>query len=336
MRNTLVLGNIGASRDMPVTSAKPFVPPAPLRTPVLFLVFNRPEPTSQVFAAIREAKPPRLYVAADGPRSGQAQDPENVFKVRQIATAVDWPCEVRILFRDTNLGCQRAVSEALIWFFADEENGIILEDDCLPSQSFFWFCEAALMHFATDTRVGMVTGRNELGRFPENADVEVFLSSRGFIWGWATWRRCLEADFIEHVEQGGLKLFLKLILSCTSITELLYRLSNLYAIRSGRVKTWDYPWNILQLLRNRKCLVPAKNLVRNIGFGINATHTKTSHLDTVPLFELNAMPNFSNSREFRYFAAATIRKTVASPWRIAFGLFYLLLRDLFHFQGNRF
>ena len=119
--------------------SKVFVPPSPLQTAVLFLVFNRPDTTKRVFEAIRQAKPPRLYVASDGPREGKLGEVERVKAVRAIATAVDWPCEVEILFRDKNLGCKHAVSSALTWFFENEEQGIILEDDCLPSQSFFWY-----------------------------------------------------------------------------------------------------------------------------------------------------------------------------------------------------
>ena len=116
-----------------------FTPPAPLQTAVLFLVFNRPDTTAQVFEAIRQAKPPRLYVAADGPRVNREGEAERVARVREIATAVDWPCEVKTLFREENLGCKYAVSGGITWFFEHEEQGIILEDDCLPSQSFFWF-----------------------------------------------------------------------------------------------------------------------------------------------------------------------------------------------------
>jgi hypothetical protein len=116
-----------------------FTPPSPLATPVLFLVFNRPETTARVFEAIRQARPPRLYVGADGARDEREGEAERTAEVRRIATAVDWPCEVKTLFRDRNLGCRNAVSGAIDWFFENEEAGIILEDDCLPSQSFFGF-----------------------------------------------------------------------------------------------------------------------------------------------------------------------------------------------------
>ena len=125
----------------------------PLQTAVLFLVFNRPDTTAQVFEVIRQARPPRLYIAADGARPNRADEPELIARVREIATAVDWPCEVRTLFREENLGCKHAVSGGITWFFEHEEQGIILEDDCLPSQSFFWFCEELLEKYKDDKRV---------------------------------------------------------------------------------------------------------------------------------------------------------------------------------------
>ena len=125
-----------------------FIPPHPLNTAVLFLVFNRPDTTRQVFEAIRKAKPPRLYVAADGPREDHPGEDEKVREIRDyVMNNIDWDCEIKTLFRDKNLGCKYAVSGAITWFFENEEMGIILEDDCLPSQSFFWYCEELLKKY---------------------------------------------------------------------------------------------------------------------------------------------------------------------------------------------
>ena len=118
-----------------------FVPPGSLITPVLFVIFNRPDTTQKVFNAIRQAKPKQLFVAADGPREGKEGEKEKCEQVREIIEQIDWDCEVKTLFRDKNLGCKIAVSSAIDWFFENVEEGIILEDDCLPSQSFFWYCQ---------------------------------------------------------------------------------------------------------------------------------------------------------------------------------------------------
>jgi len=131
-------------------------------TPVLFIVFNRPETTRRVFEAIRAARPERLYVAADGPRSGRPEESARCALVRQIATAVDWPCDVQTRFLDENLGCGRAVTAAIDWFFEHEPAGIILEDDTLPHPDFFGFCGELLDRYATDERIGMIRGFNPM------------------------------------------------------------------------------------------------------------------------------------------------------------------------------
>ena len=128
-----------------------FQPPKPLKTAILFLVFNRLDTTKKVFKAIRQAKPPRLYIAADGARANKKGECKNVQLVRDyIMQNVDWDCDVKTLFRDKNLGCKYAVGGAITWFFETEEQGIILEDDCLPSQSFFWYCEELLDRYKED------------------------------------------------------------------------------------------------------------------------------------------------------------------------------------------
>jgi hypothetical protein len=152
----------------------------------LFLVFNRPDTTSQVFEAIRKARPPKLYVAADGPRLDREGELEKCAQVRAIATAIDWPCELHTLFRDLNQGCKIAVSTAITWFFEHEEQGIILEDDCLPSQSFFLFCQEMLNHYKNDTRVWHVAGVYPFATDSRDCNAYCF-SEYSPIWGWATW-----------------------------------------------------------------------------------------------------------------------------------------------------
>ena len=124
-----------------------------LDAPVLFLVFNRPDVTMRVFEAIRHARPRRLYVAADGPRAGISSETGKCEQTRQIATQVDWDCEVKTLFRSENLGCRVAVSSAIDWFFENEPEGIILEDDCLPHPTFFHFCQELLERYQHDQRI---------------------------------------------------------------------------------------------------------------------------------------------------------------------------------------
>ncbi len=159
-----------------------------LTSPVLFLIFNRPETTEQVFSAIKKAQPPRLYIAADGPRSEYPNDAESCDISRAIATNVDWDCEVKTLFQDQNLGCRLAVSGAVDWFFEQETEGIILEDDCLPDQSFFLFCQELLEQYRDDTRIMQIGGTNyQFGK--KRTNYSYYFSRYGHLWGWASWRR---------------------------------------------------------------------------------------------------------------------------------------------------
>ncbi|MCG5548942.1 hypothetical protein [Halorhodospira halochloris] len=247
-----------------------------LKTAILFLVFNRPDTTEQVFQEIRKVAPPRLYVAADGPREGNDTDDYLVQKTREIATNIDWPCEVKTLFRDQNLGAKYAISDALSWFFKYEEQGIILEDDCLPSQSFFWFCETLLDHYKHDESVSHICGRVENVRSTAWLHhTDCFKTSRGFTWGWATWKSVANDFDVDWISKNSMLQIVRLLWTHkTSYTEFFYRLSNVISVKCNLVDAWDYPWNTTQLIRGRRCILPRVNLIKNIGFGENATHTK--------------------------------------------------------------
>lgn len=249
-----------------------FIPPHPLNTAVLFLVFNRLDTTKQVFEAIRQAKPPRLYVAADGARANKEGEAEKVQVVRDyIMQNIDWECDVKTLFRDQNLGCGLAPSSAITWFFGSEEQGIILEDDCLPSQSFFWYCEELLNKYSNDTRVWMVSGFNNFN-VAENIKSDYFYTINGGIWGWASWRRAWlhysfkVIDFDEFKNQHG---FSPTLPRCNrSVIEKMIK--NGLAINSA----WDYQWWYVRIKNRGLSCVPKYNLIENLGFGTaEATHT---------------------------------------------------------------
>src|SRR5258708_3549575 len=166
------------------------MPESSFNTPILFLIFNRPFPTRRVFAEIRKARPAKLFVAADGPRPDKPEDLETCRETREIIKDIDWPCEVQTLFRDKNLGCGVAVSGAITWFFQNVEQGIILEDDCLPDPSFFPFCTELLERYKDDERILLISG-NFLQQ--KNKKFMVKASYYGtlipHLWGWASWRR---------------------------------------------------------------------------------------------------------------------------------------------------
>ena len=262
-----------------------FVPRSPLNTPVLFLIFNRPDTTQKVFDAIKKAKPKQLFVVADGPRENKEGEKEKCEQARKIIEQVDWDCKVKTLFRDKNLGCKVAVSSAIDWFFENVEEGIILEDDCLPSQSFFWFCEELLEKYKDDMRVWHIAGRNNLGSYLPSL-YDYHFATGGSIWGWATWRNRweynnLSLDIIEDKEASRkLKDFL-----CDT-NAFRGHLDAMRAIKEGKVNTWDYYWGFSTKINNGLAIVPSNNLVKNIGFGEDATHTTFNNVE-----QLNMVTN---------------------------------------------
>ena len=156
-------------------------------TPILFLIFNRPDTTAQVFERISALRPKYLYIAADGPRKNKKTDVENCRQTRNIVQNIDWHCEVKILFQEKNLGCGKAPATAITWFFDHVEEGIILEDDCLPDPSFFTFCQTLLGYYRTDARVALLSGN---AHYPGSLPPESYYFLKyPATWGWATWRR---------------------------------------------------------------------------------------------------------------------------------------------------
>ena len=263
---------------------------APLQTAVLFLVFNRPDTTAKVFEAIRKAKPPRLYLAADGPRMSRVGEAEKVARVREIATAVDWPCEVRTLFREENLGCKSAVSGAISWFFEYEEQGIVLEDDCLPNPEFFTFCEKLLERYSMDDRVSVITGNNFQDSH-QRGDASYYFSKYNHCWGWATWRRAWQnyqgdlpfwhdwsrsGDWFKHTPDP---------------VEGRYWAQIFERVGAGQTDSWAYPWTASVWHHGGLTATPNVNLVSNIGFGPDSTHTASvnSPLANMPTLSLGEL-----------------------------------------------
>ena len=248
----------------------PFTPFHPLKTPVLFLVFNRLDTTQQVFEAIRQAKPPRLYIAADGARESKDGESKKVQEVREyILKHIDWGCEIKTLFREKNLGCKYAVSGAITWFFEHEEMGIILEDDCLPSQSFFWFCEALLERYQDDTRIGMISGDNFQNGI-KRGDADYYFSIYNHIWGWASWANRWEK---YDVSLSGFEnaQFIDNLIKDNNTNKYWKNVFN--QMKQQKVDTWDYQWTFTLWSQNQFTILPNVNLISNIGFGVDATHT---------------------------------------------------------------
>ncbi|GHT59054.1 hemolytic protein HlpA [Bacteroidia bacterium] len=256
-------------------------------TPVLFLVFNREDTTQQVFEAIRRQKPKYLFVAADGARKNKPGEAEACQRVRDVVTQIDWDCELKTLFRDENLGCKIAVSEAITWFFLQVEQGIILEDDCLPDPSFFPYCEELLNRYKNDTRIGHISGNCFL---PEAMDKNYSynFSSIAHIWGWATWRRVwqnfdIRFPFWDETKKNEIK---KKNLFNSKREEIYFStfISDTLSSRQN-LSVWDVQYFFMLRTQNQLSIYPTVNLVRNIGVGSDlATHTsKKKNKLLVPL-----------------------------------------------------
>jgi len=255
--------------------------------PVLFVIFNRPDTTALVMEAIRAVRPERLYVAADGPRERNG-DAARCEEARRIATEVDWPCELNTLFRNRNLGCGRAVSGALDWFFEHEEEGIILEDDCLPSHSFFRYCAELLERYRHDKRIMCISGNNFQTK--NVTPYSYYFSRYSHCWGWATWRRAWALyDFdiarrIDFRQLGHLEAWSDGDPSFgrywVDISEQMVR---------GEIDTWDYQWLFSCWTQHGLTCLPVRNLVTNIGVGPDATHTTdvNGRAACLPLKELD-------------------------------------------------
>ncbi len=235
-----------------------------LKTPVAFLVFNRPDTTEQVFAAIRQAQPETLLVVADGPRLDSPGDADACSKVRAIIERVDWPCTVRKNYSDVNMGCKGRVSSGLDWVFSEVEEAIILEDDCLPHPDFFPFCENILERYRHDERVMMIGGTNYL--IDRLQVEESYVFSRYFpIWGWASWRRAWGNYDVEMQEWPR---FRKERQMCGYYADGYMRrflASAFDGAHSGRINTWDIQWFFACLFNNGLSIIPGRNMISNIG-----------------------------------------------------------------------
>ena len=248
-----------------------------LSTPILFLVFNRPEATKEVFEAIRKNKPKKLYIAADGPRENKEGEIRLCNDTRAITEQIDWDCDIKTLFRDKNLGCKIAVSSAIDWFFDNEEEGIILEDDCLPHETFFPYCEELLATYRDDKRVMMISGLNVLGEFDH--PYSYLFSKIGAIWGWATWKRAWDLYDVELKNFPKAKEE-KLLHGILTETEQATARENICElVMNGKINTWDYQWTFSRLIHSGLSIVPSQNLIQNIGFDDNATHTSNPELE---------------------------------------------------------
>jgi hypothetical protein len=261
--------------------------PYQTKSAVLFVIFNRPGVTSRVFEQIKIAKPRRLYVAADAPHADHPEDDLLCRQAKEAVSIIDWECEVKTLFRTENVGCREGVSSAVSWFFSFEEEGIILEDDCLPANSFFKFCDALLEKYRFDTRIRHITGCN-LQQGKKWGDSTYYFSNMTHVWGWASWKRVWNDydRYLEKYNTDEVRIQLHNIFEDQLIVECWTNIFD--EVKAGKINAWGYQLDFANYFNNGLTIIPNENLISNIGFGAGATHTidENSIYADIPLTEI--------------------------------------------------
>jgi hypothetical protein len=243
-----------------------------MKTAVALIIFKRPHTTERVFEAIRQAKPPKLFVIADGPRPDHEGEAEKCQATRAIIDKVDWDCEVLTNFSDINLGCGRRLPTGLDWVFSQVEEAIILEDDCVPDPTFFPFCDELLKKYKHDTRISLISGQNvQFGKKRNN--YSYYFSRHILCWGWATWRRSWQNFDMNMKLWPEIKSenFLRdILIEPAAVKHWNKIFQSVYD--NPQDKIWDYQWVFACWVQNSLGIIPNVNLVSNIGFGADSTH----------------------------------------------------------------
>ena len=274
-----------------------------MNTPVALIIFKRAKTTERVFEAIRQAKPSRLFVIADGARTDRPVEAEKCEKTRAIIEKVDWDCEVLKHYSDINRGVKWNVVDGLNWVFDNVDEAIILEDDCLPHPTFFRYCEELLNYYRNDKRIMTISGNNfQFGK--QRTEYSYYFSRYPNTWGWATWKRAwqsfdIEMKLWEKIRDNN---YLKLILEEPELAS--YWNYVFQCAYDDKITAWDYQWILTSWINNGLCIIPNVNLVSNIGYGEEATNTKDviSPYSNIPLREMH-FPMLHSPFVFRHAGA---------------------------------
>ena len=288
-----------------------------INSPIVLIIFKRPDTTERVFEAIRQARPTKLFVIADGPRADRPGEAEKCAAARAVIDRVDWDCEVIKNYSEINLGCGKRVASGLDWVFEQVEEAIILEDDCLPDPSFFQFCEELLEKHSYDHRICTISAQG-FAKGHHREDYSYYFSRYNHSWGWATWRRAWKSfDFeMSHWKQVHQQQILSDILQDHYAVEAWTKIFE--STYSGHVDTWDYQWMLSCWLQNSLSIHPICNLVTNIGDGIDATHTNASpylNLLCEPMrFPLHHPPFIIRDTKADTYIQRTVFRLSGSQW----------------------
>lgn len=239
-------------------------------TPTLLILYNRPEKTKRLLEELKKIKPKNLYIFCDGPKN--TEDKQKIAEIKQLVKGISWTKNVSTRFEKKNLGCKNGVSSAISWFFSKVDAGIILEDDCLPNESFFKYSNELLKKYKDDTRISLIAGTNS--GFTVNTDSSYIFSTFSNIWGWASWSDRWNSYKWLKLEGKELLVTANVLdnLKAKNIPDSF--IQNTLNSLKGDLDTWDYIWTMSNILNNRVSIIPKVNMISNIGFGEDSTHTK--------------------------------------------------------------
>jgi hypothetical protein len=290
--------------------------------PILILGFNRPDRLRELFDSLRPVRPKTIFVSLDGPRDGVDRDLGLVEESRATISTVDWPCDIRVNFSDVNLGCGVAVASGITWFFEHVERGIILEDDVLPSPQFYRFCAELLDRFQDDERVFAISGCNFAPTEVLDQDASYRFSGLTHVWGWATWRRAWKHyDFDISQWRSRLPLKRRWRAMGGDLGGFVYWSAVFDWMRWGRIDTWDYQWTLCQMAAGGLTATSNVNLVENVGFGEDATHTSRKPSYLRPVGDLPpAMIHPEVKRDLgadRWIRSRVLQSTTRGAWGMA-------------------
>lgn len=244
-----------------------------LNTPLVLIIFNRPDKARRLLEIIEQVKPKSVYIIADGPRSDIKDDEKLCHASREVFNSITWKCDVLKRYADSNLGLRKNISSGLTWVFSKEESAIILEDDCVPTNSFFPFCETLLNKYNNDSRIMAISGNNfQAGK--KRSEDSYYFSKYFHCWGWATWKRAWEYydDYLSIWED--IKDTEILNSFWQSKNEKKYWTSVYEKLSKNQINSWAYRWAFSIFVQHGLCIIPNVNLVTNVGFGDDATNTK--------------------------------------------------------------
>lgn len=243
-----------------------------MNTPILILIFNRPKETKKLVKRLEKFKPKNIYVFSDGPRKNNFSDIELNNQCKLLIQNINWKSKIKKKYLKNNLGCKNAVSRGISWFFKNVKMGIILEDDCIPTESFFKFCEWGLKKFKNSKKVGTITGNNFLN-LKINIKSSYYFSKYAHCWGWATWRNrwALYNKNISFWKRWKNSKNYRELFNLKH--EILYWKKIFNNVSKNKIDSWAYPWNLCLWYNNKIVLTPKYNLVKNVGYGNSATHT---------------------------------------------------------------